>query len=123
MVRLRRGYLEFGGVSAPALCGTTDAREMSARGVVTRSNDKQFMPLFELADLRISEVERTTFEELAIRERYDLQLSLRKSIHVIDAGLYVIEEEFGDWEDARRRIDLLCLDREGPGCSGTQTHR
>jgi hypothetical protein len=70
------------------------------------------MPLFELADASINEIERTTFEELRIHERYDLQRLLRRSIHVIDQNIYVIEEEFGDWEDARRRIDLLCLDRD-----------
>jgi hypothetical protein len=31
---------------------------------------------------------------------------------VIDGDLYVIAEEFGEWEDAKRRIDLLCLDRD-----------
>lgn len=65
-----------------------------------------------MGDLGISEVERTTFEELRIRKRYDLQRLLRKSIHVIDSDLYVIAEEFGEWEDARRRIDLLCIDRD-----------
>lgn len=70
------------------------------------------MPLFELADLTINEVERTSFEQLGIRERYDLQRLLRKSINVIDSDIYVIDEEFGDWEDARRRIDLLCVDRD-----------
>jgi RecB family endonuclease NucS len=70
------------------------------------------MPLFELADSRIGELERATFEELGIRERYDLQRLLRKSIHVIDRDIYVIDEEFGEWEDAKRRIDLLCLDRD-----------
>ena len=24
----------------------------------------------------------------------------------------VIGEEFGDWEDSKRRIDLLCLDKQ-----------
>ena len=70
------------------------------------------MPLFELTDSSISEIERTTFESLGIRERYDLQRLLRSSIHVIDGNIYVIAEEFGEWEDARRRIDLLCLDRD-----------
>ncbi len=27
--------------------------------------------------------------------------------------LFVIAEEFGNWEDARRRIDLLALDKAG----------
>ncbi len=70
------------------------------------------MPLFELTSSCISEVERTTFEGLGIRERHDLQPLLRSSIHVIDPNIYVLAEEFGDWEDAKRRIDLLCLDRD-----------
>jgi hypothetical protein len=69
------------------------------------------MPLFDLTETSISEIERTTFERLGIRERYDLQRLLRDSIQVIDGDLYVVAEEFGEWEDAKRRIDLLCLDR------------
>ena len=70
------------------------------------------MPLFDLTDTSITEIARTTFERLGIRERYDLQRLLRDSIQVIDGGLYVIAEEFGEWDDAKRRIDLLCLDRD-----------
>lgn len=70
------------------------------------------MPLFELTETTISEIARTTFEQLGIRERYDLQRLLRDSIQVIDKHLYVIAEEFGEWEDAKRRIDLLCIDRK-----------
>jgi hypothetical protein len=69
------------------------------------------MPLFDLTETSISEIARTTFERLGIRERYDLQRLLRDSIQVIDGDLYVVAEEFGEWEDAKRRIDLLCLDR------------
>ena len=54
------------------------------------------MPLFELTETTISEIERTTFEQLGIRERYDLQRLLRDSIQVIDKHLYVIAEEFGE---------------------------
>jgi hypothetical protein len=70
------------------------------------------MPLFEFTDSHIIQVALASFEELGIHERYDLQRLLKASIHVIDSDLYVLEEEFGDWEDARRRIDLLCIDRE-----------
>ena len=31
----------------------------------------------------------------------------------LDEDLFVIAEEFGNWEDARRRIDLLALDKAG----------
>src|SRR5437660_8220856 len=70
------------------------------------------MPLFELTETAVTEVERATFEALGIHERYHLQKVLRDSINVIDPYIYVITEEFGEWEDARRRIDLLCLDRD-----------
>ncbi len=46
-------------------------------------------------------------------ERTDLQRLLKKNIGVIGSDLLVIAEEFGEWEESRRRIDLLALDREG----------
>jgi len=52
-----------------------------------------------------------SFSSLGIRERQDLQQLLRTRIDVIDPDLLVIAEEFCDWEDARRRIDLLAIDR------------
>jgi hypothetical protein len=73
------------------------------------------MPLFELTNSSINQVEGTTFEQPGIRERYDLQRLLRDSIQVIDDDVYVLAEEFGEWEDAKRRIDLLCLDRDANG--------
>lgn len=51
--------------------------------------------------------------DLGLRERQDLQRLLRGDIGVLDPNLMVISEEFGNWEDARRRIDLLALDKEG----------
>mgnify|MGYP001409384997 CR=1 FL=1 len=37
---------------------------------------------------------------------------LREQISVLDDRLMVIAEEFGDWLDSSRRIDLLCIDSE-----------
>ena len=48
----------------------------------------------------------------AIRERDDLQRILRDNIEVISPGTLIIAEEFGQWEDSRRRIDLLGIDSE-----------
>lgn len=70
------------------------------------------MPLFEITENAIREIEQTTFDILRVHERSDLQRILRDSIGAIDPDLLVITEEFGEWEDARRRIDLLCLDRQ-----------
>ena len=38
---------------------------------------------------------------------------LRKRPEVIEDGLFILAEEYSDWEDSRRRIDLLALDKEG----------
>src|SRR6266536_376213 len=71
------------------------------------------MSLFELTESAITEIQRATFESFGVNERYHLQRLLRDSIQVIDPDIYVITEEFGEWEDAKRRIDLLCVDRDG----------
>lgn len=71
------------------------------------------MPVYELSSDAIQPLEETSFIISGIRERSDLQRLLRNSISVIDRDVMVITEEFGDWEDSRRRIDLLGLDRRG----------
>lgn len=70
------------------------------------------MPLYELTEDALREIRTTTFADSKVRERQDLQRLIRDAIHVIDPDLMVLDEEFGGWEDSRRRIDLLCLDRE-----------
>jgi hypothetical protein len=69
------------------------------------------MPLYRIAENQIVAVERTTYEALGIRERQDLQLMFKNNIEVIAPGVLVVAEEFGDWDDSRRRIDLLGVDR------------
>jgi hypothetical protein len=54
----------------------------------------------------------TTFSAEGIRERYDLQRLLRNNIAAIAPDTYALAEEYGQWEDAKRRIDLLCLDKQ-----------
>lgn len=56
---------------------------------------------------------RTTFAAQDIQERAHLQAALRDHIDLIDDDLYVVAEEFGDFEGASRRIDLLCINRDG----------
>lgn len=54
----------------------------------------------------------TNFAEVAISERADLQRLLQDRIEILDPNLLVISEEFSDWEDSKRRIDLLAIDRD-----------
>jgi hypothetical protein len=70
------------------------------------------MPLFEISDTGIHSHEAASFANLRLRERQDLQRLLRDDISAIDSDLLVIAEEYGNWEDARRRIDLLAIDRD-----------
>jgi hypothetical protein len=70
------------------------------------------MPIFEITQSSIRKLSETTFSAAGVRERADLQRLLRANIQVISPDTLVISEEFGEWEESRRRIDLLGLDRD-----------
>ena len=76
------------------------------------------MPLYELTEAGVDEVKVSTFAEMKLYERGDLQRALRGKIASITPGTdtMVLSEEFGSWEDAKRRIDLLCLDSDRRWC-------
>ena len=62
---------------------------------------------------KLDEVATTSFGQEGVLERADLQRMLRDQPDVLEKGLRIIAEEFGDWEDSNRRIDLLGLDANG----------
>lgn len=68
------------------------------------------MAIFRIAQDQLEAVPETNFGSEGILERKDLQRMLREHIAVLDEQLMVIAEEFGDWLDSSRRIDLLCID-------------
>ena len=70
------------------------------------------MPIFELGDESIVPVELTSFASTGHRERDDLQRLLRDQIEVVASDVLIIAEEFGEWSDSRRRIDLLGIDKK-----------
>jgi hypothetical protein len=70
------------------------------------------MSIFEITHEAITAVPETTFEGERIAERGDLQRILRSNIGAIAPNCFVLAEEYGDWSDAKRRIDLLCIDSE-----------
>ena len=70
------------------------------------------MPIYEITSERIEKIQETTFSQVGIRERADLQRLLRDQIGVIAPEALVVSEEFGRWEDSHRRIDLLAIDKE-----------
>ena len=70
------------------------------------------MPIYELNSDHIVKINETSFGQAGLDERKDLQRLLKNQIEVIAPDTLVISEEFGEWEDSRRRIDLLGLDKD-----------
>ena len=70
------------------------------------------MPIFEITHEAIRKITETSFSAAGIKERSDLQRLLRNQIEVISPETLIVSEEFGEWEDSKRRIDLLGIDRD-----------
>jgi hypothetical protein len=70
------------------------------------------MPLYEVGEKRLLLLPEVSFASVNVRERADLQRLLRTQIEIVVPGGMVLAEEFGEWEDSRRRIDLLVLDKD-----------
>ncbi len=70
------------------------------------------MPIYEITRSAIRKLTETKFSAAGVKERSDLQRLLRTHIEVISPDTLVISEEFGEWDDSRRRVDLLGLDRD-----------
>lgn len=70
------------------------------------------MALYNIANKELYALEKTTFTLEGLQERYDLQEAIKKNIDIIAPDCLVISEEFSDWEDSRRRIDLLAIDKQ-----------
>mgnify|MGYP001453229104 CR=1 FL=1 len=70
------------------------------------------MPLYRVTREKLEAVKQTSFVDEKLLERRDLQRLLKSDISAIGDDLMVIAEEFGDWEESNRRIDLLCLDKQ-----------
>jgi hypothetical protein len=70
------------------------------------------MSLYRVSSDKLEIVSRTSFVAESLLERKDLQRLLRRDISPIGDDLMVIAEEYGNWEDSNRRIDLLCLSKD-----------
>lgn len=71
------------------------------------------MPLYEIGESGLARHEQASLADLGLRERQDLQRLIRDEVRVLDDDLLIVAEEFGQWEEARRRIDLLAVDKTG----------
>ena len=70
------------------------------------------MPVFRLTNQAIVPLSTASFAKLGLFERHDLQRLLRANIGVVAPDVRIIAEEFGDWDESKRRIDLLAIDRD-----------
>ncbi|MDA8621446.1 hypothetical protein N9L48_02265 [Psychrosphaera sp.] len=70
------------------------------------------MPIYQVTDNEIKTISRTTFSESGLKEREDLQRLLKHQIEIISPDTLVVAEEFGEWDESRRRIDLLGIDKQ-----------
>lgn len=73
---------------------------------------KLLMPLYTFKNKQIAEVSSTSFGAEGIREREDLQAALRDNIDAISPETLIISEEFSEWSEGARRIDLLGIDKQ-----------
>ena len=70
------------------------------------------MAIYQVTNDWLHPIEKTSFSDAGIKERDHLQQLLKQQINVIALDTLVISEEFGNWEDSRRRIDLLGVDKQ-----------
>ena len=69
------------------------------------------MAIFEMTENGLNPIQITSFANAGFKERNHLQKHLKNQIQIIAPDTLVIAEEFGNWEDSRRRIDLLGIDK------------
>ncbi|MDA7988067.1 MAG: DUF4268 domain-containing protein [Alphaproteobacteria bacterium] len=62
---------------------------------------------------RMSELPKSTFSDLGIREREDLQEWIANTPEALGEELLVIQKEFAGFDETRERLDLLALDKDG----------
>lgn len=71
------------------------------------------MALYNFGTDGLKEIKMGTMSNLKIRERQDLQDVLRTDIGAVAPDVLIIAEEYTGWQDSKRRIDLLGIDRQG----------
>ena len=70
------------------------------------------MTIYEVGTDKLRRVEETSFGTAGLGERADLQRLLQDQVTEVSPDTLVIAEEFSDWANSRRRIDLLGIDKE-----------
>jgi len=69
------------------------------------------MAIYHLDGDRLKPLDPTSFAQAGVTERANLQRVLLEDIDIIAPDTLVLAEEFGNWEESRRRIDILGIDK------------
>ena len=59
-----------------------------------------------MAKDRFQAIDRTSLGSEGVLERQDLQRIIRDQPEVIEIGLFIVAEEFSNWAESGRSIDL-----------------
>lgn len=70
------------------------------------------MPIFNFSNNELKKVPETSFTTEKILERQNLQAAIKKRIDIVSPNSLVIAEEFSEWSDSQKRIDLLAIDKD-----------
>ena len=71
------------------------------------------MAIYKIDTDKLVAIERTTFDQQGLLERQHIQAMLRDQIDIISPDTMVVSEEFGEWDESKRRIDLLGINKSG----------
>ena len=66
---------------------------------------------FQHSNKEIQQIAETSFGQEGILERQDLQQALKQNIEALVPDVLIVAEEYSEWDQSRKRIDLLAIDR------------
>lgn len=67
--------------------------------------------IFKHNSKEIQQISETSFGQEGILERQDLQQAIKQNIEAIIPDSLIVAEEYSEWDQSRKRIDLLAIDR------------
>lgn len=71
------------------------------------------MFLIDVENRKAVSLDKKSFSELKLSERYDLQEWIADNPQILGENLLVIQKEFNGFPDTNERLDLLALDENG----------
>ena len=71
------------------------------------------MSLYRIDDNAMEPVPETSFHTEGLQERRDLQQLVINQPSALGSDLFIVKDEFENWSDSARRIDLLAIDEDG----------